>query len=161
MSFFFNVSIMNQRFACFILLLVAFVPQCTCSQNIPTPPTIHRLWNRQAANKSSSPTDRYGNAIANANAHNGTIAYQPVSFDVKSECLLWDDTCSGDINTALVEFFNDTVPALMGDLCFTNDYSEYYCPDYPVQSSSVWFEGQPASGWRYYQRWSYVLGRYR
>ena len=146
-------GIMHHSFACLVLLLVAFVPRYAHTKSFPVSPKAYKLWNRQAPstlpearpslqamNKTSSPTDLYGNASANVNANNGTIAYQPVSFDVKSQCILWDDTCSGDRNTALVEFFNDTVPALMEDLCFVDDYSEYYCPHYPVQSSSVWSE---------------------
>jgi len=46
-------------------------------------------------------------------------AYTPVTINSTEDCVLWDPTCHGDRNAALIDFFNNTQSQLINDPCFT------------------------------------------
>lgn len=49
-------------------------------------------------------------------------------WDLTDQCLLWDDSCSGNRTEAISEFFGKTQPQLrMYSSCFSDDPSERYC----------------------------------
>ena len=51
-------------------------------------------------------------------------------MEIPDECVLWDETCSGNRTLALDEFFTDTVLNITYDICFTQEeICKYHPPD--------------------------------
>lgn len=51
---------------------------------------------------------------------------QPTTEDLSDQCLLWDNTCSGNRTLALNQFFNETIGNIAGNECFTNLTCDYH-----------------------------------
>ena len=67
--------------------------------------------------------------------HNGAVvkeanhiveAGNEFQIDAKSNCVLWDKTCTGNRSAALVQFFESTAGILLVDPCFTAEISGAY-----------------------------------
>lgn len=77
----------------------------------------------------------YAGIWQNYKQHGGDIstpihvepAFVVAGKNYNNTCMLWNDKCDGNRNQALVEFFNESMPALMADNCFAEPSQKFEC----------------------------------
>lgn len=67
-----------------------------------------------------------------------SILHTPVTINNTQECVLWDPACRGNRSAALLNFFNETMPTLIEDSCFTTGpQSDMVCTKSPLPGPSL------------------------
>lgn len=67
-----------------------------------------------------------------------SILQSPVAINHTQECILWDPACHGNRSAALLDFFNETMPILLEDSCFTTEpQGNMVCSTSPLPGPSL------------------------
>ncbi|KAG8530880.1 uncharacterized protein KY384_004237 [Bacidia gigantensis] len=67
-----------------------------------------------------------------------SVPYKPATINSTQQCLLWDPSCKGNRREAVLGFFQDTMPKLLQDSCFTTGPDwDSYCTETPKPDPSL------------------------